>query len=370
MGIKSKGAKWSKNLVGFMMFFVGLTGLYGQPAVLVEKLPATKIALREKGMYYLEKVEDARGDDQQTIGRVVVKTRLQPLGLSEELSKISYDFWNYSLDRQKSGRLPVTVRIRKLLFSETRVSPGKVSGNSEIEVQFLGAKSEGLVPLTSFKSKSQYTRPESQTVHDKFLQKMLSDALIYFDKWMTANRERNPVLARGIRLIIEDDNAPPKADTIFYDPKRPLRYDDFKAAPRAGRYAAMVFTSIAYEGASRMNDNMVEVTVRLKVYLVKSMSWMRPESRNPNVLRHEQLHFDIAKISAERFKDKLRQLELSVEDHDSEIQYLFLESYREMHQVQEDYDKETRHGLNGEMQKKWEDKVNAELARRSLAKRE
>jgi predicted secreted Zn-dependent protease len=104
---------------------------------------------------------------------------------------------------------------------------------------------------------------------------------------------------------------------------------------------------------------MVEIVV--KVFMVKSMSWARPESRAAADLRHEQVHFDITRIVAERFKETLRNTELTVEDYDSEIQYLFLEIYREVNKMQEAYDRDTDNGQDKTSQDEWNDKVAAQI---------
>lgn len=334
---------------------------YAQTPVTIDILPATRLSLKESRHYFLADVIDARKEKGKSLGRVVHYTQSQPLSLEKNLENAAFDFWTYSLTERGNSQLPVVARIKVFGINETREAPGKIKGESLIYVEFVWYRMREELTLTSYRAKGNYTRPESSPTYEEFLSKMLGDAMIYFDKWMALNNGKNPALVRGVRLVIDDHYQAPKADTVFYHPSKPLQYGDFRAEPKTGRYAAMVFTSISYEGNSRVDNNLLEVIVKLKVYVVKSMSWMRPESRNPQVLKHEQTHFDIARISAERFKKKLSRLELTVGDHDSQIQYQFLESYREMNHLQKAYDRDTRHGLNPEEQRRWEEMVKNEL---------
>ncbi len=335
--------------------------MHAQNPVTIDILPETRLVLKESRHYFISDVIDSRKEKGKSLGRVIYLTKSQPLDLQRNLENTAFDFWSHSLTERGQNQIPLVARIKVFGINETREAPGKIKGESLIYVEFVWYRAREELLLTSYRAKGNYTRPESSPMYEEFLPKMLGDAMLYFDKWLTLNNGKNPSLVRGVRLIIGDDYKASKADTVFYHPDRPLQYSDFKAEPKTGRYAAMVFTSISYEGNSRVENNLLEVNLKLKVYVVKSMSWILPESKNPQVLKHEQTHFDIAKISAERFKNKLGKLELTVGDHDSQIQYQFLESYREMNHLQKAYDRETRHGLNPQEQRKWEEMVKDEL---------
>jgi hypothetical protein len=99
----------------------------------------------------------------------------------------------------------------------------------------------------------------------------------------------------------------------------------------------------------------------MKTFMLKSSSWVKPPALNAYSLNHEQRHFDIARIITERFKSKLHPDSLSIEDYNSNIQYQFLESYREMSRLQELYDSETNHGLNVAAQERWNARIDADL---------
>jgi hypothetical protein len=159
------------------------------------------------------------------------------------------------------------------------------------------------------------------------------------------------------------------SDTVFYTPSRILSWNDFLATPRAtSRYAAEINPNFAYEGRSSVANGVVTVNLLLKVFMLKSGSWVRDVARNEYSLNHEQRHFEIAKIIAERFKRKIIPDSLTIEDYNSIIQYQFVETYREMSKLQEQYDGETNHGINQAAQARWNQWVDTELQKYGIKK--
>jgi hypothetical protein len=94
--------------------------------------------------------------------------------------------------------------------------------------------------------------------------------------------------------------------------------------------------------------------------MLKSGSWTSSTTLSDYSIAHEQLHFDIAKITVERFKQKAKQI-LTVDNYDSELQLLFIEMYREMNQLQREYDDESNHSINVVGQAKWQSQISEEL---------
>jgi hypothetical protein len=153
----------------------------------------------------------------------------------------------------------------------------------------------------------------------------------------------------------------PGSDTIFY-PARKLRWTDFRGTPSMrGPSAAVAFTSFAYEGSSLLRKDTLQITLSLQVFFIRSASWVRSGNMDSYSLAHEQLHFDITYLVARRFMQKVRQLPLTRDDYDSMVQYEYLESFREMNRLQEEFDGETRHGTIVSAQQEWIAKVGREL---------
>ena len=171
---------------------------------------------------------------------------------------------------------------------------------------------------------------------------------------------KNEKLAHSVKVMISDYRVDLQDDTVFYDPERPLAWTDFKGRPRMGNFAASIFASIAYEGNSRLVDGAVEIDLFFKTYMLKSSSWVRG-TNNAYGLNHEQRHFDIAQLITERLKIKLSKMTLLPHNFDREVSFEFLEAYREMNRLQEDYDRETSHGMNNAAQLRWDVRIDDEL---------
>ena len=218
------------------------------------------------------------------------------------------------------------------------------------------------IELTSFQTSVTYGRTEKDYDHAKLVTQMLDQSITNFQKWMTSNIGKNAAVARNLILTFKEIQGRNDGDTVFYNPRRPLVWDDFRGKGKPGsRYAAAVFTSFAYEGRSFPKGADMVLEIGLKVFMIKSMSWGNSNARNANTIRHEQLHFDVTRVVVDRFKERLKKADLTIDDFDSEIQYQFLESFREMNTEQENYDGETGHGINAGAQEKWDKKITAEI---------
>jgi len=324
-----------------------------------------KISLKNGKSYFLLDVSDKRPSKPNQLGNVFLFGKSVPLALDKSLEKALFEHWDYSLKLKDEESLPLEIQLDEVSVSERKVAPNKIAGEMKVKITFRWTRKMMPVSLTTYSSGSTYTRPETAYDHEALLRRLLNNGIRQFDQWYGLNDKKNPLLARGFKLVLKDIIPPDQADTVFYRPEKKLTWYDFQGnTNRPGsKFAAAVFSSMSYEGNSKMADNYLQATISLKVFMVRSMSWGRAEARNNYTLAHEQTHFDITRIVAERFKERLKKMDFSIEDYDSQIQYEFLEAFREMNTEQEKYDRETRHGLNTEAQAAWERKIQAEIAR-------
>ncbi|MEN0052308.1 MAG: hypothetical protein AAGC65_01500 [Mucilaginibacter sp.] len=271
-------------------------------------------------------------------------------------------FVNVALPPNRSLR-PVTISIKKLRLDETVLPGGNVEGKVKISLSFYLQKEDQQVHLIDYTGSAGYNRPASQLIDvEPVVRHALQYGLTYFNTWINREADTNIKLAKGARIIFTDYTEQPEGDTIYYSPKRPLRWDDFKAKPIGGKYEAEVFPSIGYTEEVEVVKGIVNVKLAVKAYVPKSACWVRPGSRNDYSLNHEQRHFDIVKIIAERFKQKLRAEQLTVDNYDGPINVQYLESFHEMNVMQDQYDNETRHGTGTFTQQQWNEKIDKELA--------
>lgn len=176
---------------------------------------------------------------------------------------------------------------------------------------------------------------------------------------LTGDEKAAPV----IKIIFVEESRPedPASDTLFYH-QRHIGPGDFTGiSSSSGRSEAVSYTSFAFDGSTRRYRDTLEIRLVLQVFWVKSASWARTMPPNRHTLEHEQLHFDITRLVAERFRQKVLSMPLTIDDHDSRIQYEYLEAFREMNRMQEEFDNAVNRGMDAAGQREWVHRVRGEL---------
>jgi predicted secreted Zn-dependent protease len=105
---------------------------------------------------------------------------------------------------------------------------------------------------------------------------------------------------------------------------------------------------------------MAELSLSISVFLLisrKKIPGKKPEINSAYHLLHEQHHFDITRLGAERLIEELAKAEFTEENYRSMLNSIFEKTYRENNQLQLQYDGETSHSLNTEKQKEWNDRI-------------
>jgi hypothetical protein len=279
-------------------------------------------------------------------------------GAAEALRQFAWK----SLPRNPALR-PLVVRVRECRITETAAAHGTIEGRVSLHLAFDWRRPEGPpLLLTEYRGGARYgRRATDQTMIEPVLRQALADALRYLNSWMNEAVTHDARLATSVRPVFRDDLRRTEPDTLFYDPTRPLRWTDFTGRPRAGQYAAAVFPSFGYHGQPRLRNGVIELNLTLQVFVVRSSSWVGPGHETASNLNHEQRHFDIVKLVAERFRRKATADSLTVEDYNSILQLQYLKSFTEMNRLQDQYDGETRHGQDAAVQERWNQRLDAEL---------
>jgi hypothetical protein len=270
-------------------------------------------------------------------------------------------FADYAISTNKALR-PVNIRIKKLRITEELGGNNEVSGKLEIELLFELKKDFGTERLVTYPATTIYTRSASQQYDlGVLLSRAFEGGLNWFNNWMNHEAGNNIKLATGIKFIFTDYTEKPEGDTIYYSRKRPLTWDDFKDKPRGNKYVAEVLPGFGYTEQTQIVKGIVIIKISIKAFLPKSAAWVSYEGRNDYALNHEQRHFDIAKIVARHFQQALLAMKIPVDNYDGYINVQYLDSYREINALQDQYDKETSHGMNAAAQQRWNVKIEKEL---------
>lgn len=263
---------------------------------------------------------------------------------------------------QKKQLKPLVLRLRNFELYEEALPDGRVEGHISLSLDFALQAEDTLMSLTEYSGGIRYTRaPDHHTVVEPALRKALANALQYLNDWMDTHAAQNPLLAKAVKVTFTDYIHNHSEDTLVYAPDRPLVWDDFKGKPRPGPYAASVMPTFAYDGPTVVQDGIIHLQLKLKVYALRENCWVRSHLKTDWGLNHEQRHVEIVRLVAERFKEKILASKLPVIDYGGIIAYEYIESFREMNKLQEQYDGETVNGTDHAAQLRWNARIDAEL---------
>lgn len=153
-------------------------------------------------------------------------------------------------------------------------------------------------------------------------------------------------------------------ESIRWNESRQLIWDDFTGTVNdTSRYDAECFAEIRYNYKVYSNS-----TFEFEVFASfdKNSSWSRKEMQTRALLKHEQLHFNIAQLFAEKLKKEFESCSYTVV-YNSQILGLFNQTKLQYQAMQRQYDEETNHSLNKEKQKQWDDFIYLEVRKTRLS---
>lgn len=315
--------------------------------------------------YYLGEIVDNRTLKSQSIGNVFTENSTFPSPFFLQNGIINY--LKKNLDSEMTHKRDpyfLNLALDQLSFQENIDNNKLINGEFNFRGSFYIVTDSDSIKIFPFKYAVKYKRQAYET--DKLNELILSKTKELngrLEKWFRENYEKNPKLARHVTVITTDFT--PKeidSDTLYFF-QRKIDVDDFLLKkPSNSRFAAAIFTSMGYQAFVKMSNDTVYLNLEVKVYQIKGMSWILEAEKSQYVIDHEQTHFNITQLIAEKFKERLREEALPPQDYDSRIQFLYLDYYRMINRMQNIYDEETRHGINKTEQARWEKKVEEELS--------
>ncbi|UOQ71700.1 DUF922 domain-containing protein [Hymenobacter cellulosilyticus] len=147
---------------------------------------------------------------------------------------------------------------------------------------------------------------------------------------------------------------------IPWSASRPLTWDDFQGKPLpADQMAALTAANIDVQVGCK--DYVFSSEVR--AVFMPSESWARDKKKaTPELLRHEQLHFNITELHARMLRQKISIIKLDCEHLNPAFKNLTNAAFSAWKREEFNYDRETNHGLNAAKQTYWETQVQQRLA--------
>lgn len=346
------------------IFFAGilLIPAKGSGQIILDNLPVGF----KPDEFYISAVHDERGTKgpiaRLLVGNQTNKMIARQVDLQNGPVTAISRYLHKNLQKDQS-LTAVVMGIKELNIKETALSDGNVSGKVVLKASFGLPKDYGVEALVTTQYNINYVRsPGLSPQLEGYVRSILKSSLLYFNNWMNANVKSDPRLAKSVRFTFSDYTEKNEGDTIYYSPKRKLRWDDFQSRNiSSSKYQALVMPGIGYNQEAKIVNGVVHVHISVKTYLPKSAAWSRATGRDAYTLNHEQRHFDIVKIISEQFKEKVRHAELKPDTYDAFLNMQYLDSFRDMHSMQKAYDKETSHGLNRIAQASWDEKIDTLL---------
>jgi len=147
---------------------------------------------------------------------------------------------------------------------------------------------------------------------------------------------------------------------IHWDSQRKLIWSDFRAKnkPPGKVPAALSTCGFGFE-ATEENRKIVSVAVHVTFYQDKS--WKNPEHQTESVLAHEQLHFDITELMGRKFHQEIMTLNNKGKLTQRTLKKTYDRMSKEHSELQQLYDKQTKHSLNTKMQVWWSDYIASQI---------
>lgn len=176
-----------------------------------------------------------------------------------------------------------------------------------------------------------------------------------------ASNEETLPRERYILRVKERKNLSRYSDSIFYVPGRKLIWNDFSGTPsQNSAFAAITRSGFGMHWSDDFDGYTTVINLTVPVYFIKSKSWVKQHARKEYELAHEQLHFDITMLVAQRFITSLQQMDLD-RNYANTIQQEYRKFYNQLKVMQSNYDSETNHGLIKSKQKEWREWIEGEL---------
>ena len=188
----------------------------------------------------------------------------------------------------------------------------------------------------------------------------------FYFLFLTCSLFSLPSFSQKIVVDVRFDNkvAPSESDTIYYNLNRKLTWVDFKGKPDINHKGSAVTSSgFAYSWNGQDDGETLHLNISVYTFFTKSNSWKKNMVNSEYHLRHEQGHFDITMLGAEKFMDELKKANYTMQNYQQLINKIFDKVYDENIALQNEYDRETKHSLDKEKQEEWNKKIGMAVSR-------
>ena len=120
-------------------------------------------------------------------------------------------------------------------------------------------------------------------------------------------------------------------------------------------------TDIAKEGLFNIIENNLDISIGVYTFFTKNDSWKKQGINSAYHLEHEQHHFDITRLFAEKLVEEIRKASFSKSNYRKLLYSIFDKVYNESISCQHAYDKETKNSIDVKKQQEWSKKISAKI---------
>ncbi|MBI3133697.1 MAG: DUF922 domain-containing protein [Bacteroidetes bacterium] len=164
-------------------------------------------------------------------------------------------------------------------------------------------------------------------------------------------------------LLLLSFQSDKSTDIVEWNSQTPLRWHDFSGnIDEQSPYDAWTFSGFNYTYTWNYNGDEIVVAADAYAFFDPAQSWVKTGKMTPELLAHEQLHFDISEMHARYFKDRIAGFEFT-ENVEAEVDSIYEVTFAALLETQLVYDEETEHHKNKEGQLRWHQRVHNELNR-------
>jgi len=158
-------------------------------------------------------------------------------------------------------------------------------------------------------------------------------------------------LLSNFQLLLAQEN-----NRIFWTDSVQLSWADFQAEAKEGQTIAAL-SSIAIP-FSFETDGEGEISIQIQVCFVKDESWVKKAEQTPLLLKHEQIHFDIAELHRRKIVKALKEANFTKSNYKEKLENIVGEHWNKIYRNSQDqYDQETNFSQYIKAQLEWSKKL-------------
>ena len=154
-----------------------------------------------------------------------------------------------------------------------------------------------------------------------------------------------------------------QANKISWTGVNKLAWEDFQGKPDAA--SEHTATTVYWLDYTYKWDGNGKLTMKVNCSFLRDKSWKKTDKKlTPELLDHEQLHFDIAEIHARKMRQAFSNFAFAHTNNSNtkaDLENIFRKTMDEVHAMNAKYDEETNHSKNIASQRQWSLKIKSML---------